>query len=82
MFPDFLQSEGKVLSTGVPAIDFEGMFGSMAGILNLWVGFTFFTLIEFVDLFYKLCEAIVKRTHGRAKGPRQTAVMPYNNQRY
>ena len=37
--------------TDKPAITIEGVIGNLGGILNLWIGFTFITIMEFVDFF-------------------------------
>jgi hypothetical protein len=37
--------------TDKPAITVEGIIGNLGGILNLWIGFTFITIMEFVDFF-------------------------------
>ena len=43
----------------IPAVSLEGFVGSLGGILNLWVGLSFITIIELVELcvniVYKGC---------------------------
>ena len=38
----------------VPAVTFESFVGSLGGILNLWVGLSFITVIEIVELILNL----------------------------
>ena len=35
-----------------PTICFETLIGSVGGILNLWIGISFFTLLEILELLY------------------------------
>ena len=35
-----------------PSLTIEQLFGSLGGLFNLWIGITFFTLIELFDLCY------------------------------
>ena len=35
-----------------PTLTVEQLFGSLGGLFNLWIGITFFTLIELFDLCY------------------------------
>jgi hypothetical protein len=37
-----------------PLVSIESLFGNMGGLLNLWVGITFITLVEIVDLVHQL----------------------------
>ena len=40
--------------TEVPAVTSVEFIGSLGGILNLWVGISFITIIEFVELFVNI----------------------------
>jgi len=70
-----------------PAIKIETIFGSLGGILNLWIGFTFITIMEFVDLFLTIVlekisasrvEAADKKVTGnRESKPEITMVEPF-----
>ena len=39
------------IETDKAAITLEGIIGNLGGILNLWIGFTFITIMEVVDFF-------------------------------
>ena len=76
-FPFCYQEEGHDIYTAVPAVTFDAFFGSMGGILNLWIGITFFTLIELCDLVYKLVESSFNRyKSGADKGDRNNSTTP------
>jgi len=56
-----------------PAIKLEALFGSLGGILNLWIGFTFITIMEVIDFFLtiimdKFCYTKVYDDRGKKKG--------------
>ena len=38
----------------VPAVNFESFIGSLGGILNLWIGLSFITVIEVIELAINL----------------------------
>lgn len=38
--------------TDIPSVTAETLFGSLGGILNLWIGMTFFTIVEWADLLF------------------------------
>ncbi len=40
--------------TELPALSIETLGGAIGGVLNLWVGFTLFTLIEIIDFLGKV----------------------------
>jgi hypothetical protein len=44
-----------------PAITRDTLFGSIGGNLNLWIGITFFTLIELIELCYSFVTMFWKR---------------------
>ena len=41
----------------IPLTDFMSIFGSACGILNLWVGISFVTLVEVIDLGFRVISA-------------------------
>ena len=49
-----MQKSGLTIYSDVPSVTLDSFFGTMGGVLNLWIGVTFFTLIELFDLVYKL----------------------------
>ena len=49
----------------IPAITFESFIGSLGGILNLWVGLSFITIIEIIDLIINLLLTYSKNKHLR-----------------
>ena len=48
--------------TDVPAVTLENFIGSLGGILNLWVGLSFITIVEVVELLIKVARKMVVST--------------------
>ena len=48
----FTQTPGVVYQTSQESHTLAGILGSLGGHLNLWIGITFFTLVELVELLY------------------------------
>jgi hypothetical protein len=56
--------DGSVLETKQqPAITRDTLFGSIGGNLNLWIGITFFTIIELIELCYNFAGMFWKKEH-------------------
>ena len=47
-----LDAEQTTMMEDYPVLSLESLFGNMGGILNLWVGITFVTAVEIMDLLY------------------------------
>ena len=47
-----LDAEQTTLMEDYPVLSLESLFGNMGGILNLWVGITFVTAVEIMDLLW------------------------------
>ena len=45
----------------VPSLTSDGLFGNLGGLFNLWIGITFFTFVEILDLLYKICSDCCKK---------------------
>ena len=45
--------------TDVPAVTLENFIGSLGGILNLWVGLSFITIVEIVELVVKVARKLL-----------------------
>ena len=50
----YFQEESLLIQNERPAITRDALFGSIGGNFNLWIGITFFTLIELFELLYDL----------------------------
>ena len=48
------QTRGVTIYDEVPTVTFSALLGALGGILNLWIGITFFTFIEVIELVYNL----------------------------
>lgn len=62
-----------------PLISPEALFGNVGGLLNLWVGITFITIIEIVEFLYQLCvqrkqlaQKKMQNGNGNTGGPEPT----------
>ena len=55
------------------ALTVESVVGSLGGTLNLWVGVSFITLIELIDLAYQLLKSCAQK-----QDQETTKVMPFN----
>ena len=47
-----LDAEQTTLMEDYPVLSLESLFGNMGGILNLWIGITFVTAVEIMDLLW------------------------------
>ena len=43
----------------MPAVTLENFIGSLGGILNLWVGLSFITIVEVIELVIKVLRKIL-----------------------
>ena len=50
----FWGSNDMTVLKEVASVGLENLIGNMGGLLNLWVGITFITLIELIECFLKL----------------------------
>ena len=46
--------------TDAPAVTLENFIGSLGGILNLWVGLSFVTIIELLELLTKVVKELLQ----------------------
>ncbi len=53
------QSDSVMEIKELPVMTWEGLAGSVGGILNLWIGVTFLTLIELVDLLISIFQGVI-----------------------
>ena len=51
----------------IPKHSVAGLVASLGGTLNLWIGVSFITVVEIIDLIYKLIRHIFTRKHGESK---------------
>ncbi len=42
-----------------PAVTIESLIGSMGGTLNLWIGISFVTIVEVIEVIFSLCRLVV-----------------------
>ena len=68
-----LQNPGIEYRKSVPAISLASFTGGMGGILNLWIGFTFYTLLEVVEYGFHCIMALWVNRNGTSK------VMPFQS---
>ena len=62
------QEKKKEIYKEMPALTLASLTGTLGGVLNLWIGITFFTIIELVDLMFTLVlDVWVKRGSKDAK---------------
>ena len=64
------QKPGITYVTSQPSTTIATALGSFGGILNLWIGITFFALIELVELIYNVTLVIIQ--HRKNSGNRCT----------
>ena len=63
-FMSYLQGKGQFIYTDVASMGLEVLIGTLGGILNLWIGVTFITVVELVDLVIKITAYLhSKRLH-------------------
>ena len=73
-----MENERVMLLKDVEKISWESMFGSLGGLMNLWIGITFFTLIELVELVFSLFRgSIISHIPGGGSTGRQVKVAPH-----
>ena len=52
--------EGVTKYKDVPAVSLSSFIGTLGGILNLWVGLSFITVIELMELLMNICGKLMK----------------------
>ena len=55
-----IDEAGTVVYEDVPSVNFYSFLGSIGGILNLWIGITFITLVEIIDMLINMVMKGVK----------------------
>ena len=58
--------------TDLPAVTCENFIGSLGGILNLWVGLSFITIIEIAELAIKVVKKVLPSTENKVPSINET----------
>ena len=76
----FFGRDNVMLIRDMPIYTAASMSGSLGGILNLWIGISFVTVVEVVELFYHLIKVLLERdrtptTSGDTDGQKQRSTV-------
>ena len=70
----FFGGESVILLRDTPLHTAESVSGSLGGILNLWIGISFVTVIEIGELFYNLATVLFKDDEAATRDRRSAIV--------
>ena len=51
---------GVLVYEDLPVVTLENLIGNLGGILNLWVGLSFITIVEVIELCIKIITTLIK----------------------
>ena len=61
------QQETLTLMSEKESMGIEALIGNLGGVLNLWVGISFVTAVEILEMFFNCCPCIKKRNKSKVK---------------